>query len=341
MLRSTSIEVDAKPVEREPDGSFRLRWTPRRPDLEVAIHAGSSPEAVDLERPLVRTREREHRLGPVHVSTRAFFALEAGDAEPLIVAERGFALEGASNFRDFGGYSTADGHRVRWGQLYRSGELSGLSDRDRRFVASLGLEAIFDLRIPQEDERAPSALSPREADRITHIPLYPGSAHAYREQLMAGTATAEGLADVMEAINRDLAREHQTEYGELLGRVADAQGPVLIHCAAGKDRTGFGVALLLLALGVPRETVMVDYLLSREFFDADRVLSGERAVYLQRGAPAFDPAILRPLVEARRNYLEAGLAAVDELADSLDAYLRGALRLSDTQLSRLRDRLLE
>jgi len=341
MLRNTSIEVGAVPVVRERDGTFRLRWTPRQPELEVAIHVGPSPETVHLEPPTARTREREHRLSPASIPQRPFFALRVGEREQLVVAERGFSLEGATNFRDFGGYSTTEGRRVRWGQLYRSGELSGLSEGDRRFIASLGLEAIFDLRIPQENERAPSVLPAREAARVTSVPLYPGSAHAYREQLMAGTATAEGLAEVMQAINRDLAHDHQADYGELLRRIAGTRGPILIHCAAGKDRTGFGVALLLLALGVPVETVMGDYLLSRQFFDAERVLAGEQAIYLQRGAPPFDPGILRPLLEVRRAYLGAALAAIATLAESPEAYLREFLRVSDAELGELRVRLLE
>lgn len=341
MLHSTSIEVDAVPVVRQSDGSFRLRWTPRQPELEVIIHVGSNPETVHLEPPAARTRDREHRISHRAGPERPFFALRAGDREPLVVAERGFPLEGVTNFRDFGGYSTAAGRRVRWGQLYRSGELSGLSESDRRFVASLGLDAIFDLRIPEENDRAPSALPAREAARVANVPLFPGSAHAYREQLMTGTATAEGLAAVMQAINRDLARDHHADYGELIRRVAQARGPILIHCAAGKDRTGFGVALLLLALGVPLETVVADYLLSREFFDAERILAGEQAIYLQRGAPPFDPEILRPLLEVRRAYLEAGLAAVAALAESPEAYLREFLGVSEAELAQLRERLLE
>lgn len=341
MLRNTAIEVDAVPVVRAPDGSFHLRWTPRHPRLEVTIHVGSSPDSAHLEPPAARTRDREVRVPHPPVAERRFFALRVGERERLIVAERGFPLEGATNFRDFGGYSTESGRRVRWGQLYRSGELSGLSEADRRFVASLGLDAIFDLRIPQENERAPSALPDREAARVTRVPLYPGSAHAYREQLLAGTATAAGLAEVMEAINRDLARDHHTDYGELIRGVARARGPILIHCAAGKDRTGFGAALVLLALGVPAETVMVDYLLSREFFDAERILAGEQAIYLQRGAPPFDPEILRPLLEVRRAYLEAGFAAIAALADSPEAYLRESLGVSEAELAQLRDRLLE
>lgn len=255
--------------------------------------------------------------------------------------ERGIPLSGATNFRDFGGYETAAGGRVRWSQLYRSGHLAGLSENDRTTIEALGLDRIFDLRVDEELERAPSALGPREQERIVNLALYPGSAMQYREQLMAGTASASQMVEIMALINRDLARDHVAEYAVLLREIGNATGPVLIHCAAGKDRTGFGVAMVLFALGVSREQVMDDYLLSRAYFDADRVLGEQQRLYEDKGAPPIDRAVLRPLVNVDPRYLGSALEEIESMCGTVESYLAGPLRCGPADQERLRERLLD
>ncbi len=255
--------------------------------------------------------------------------------------ERGISLDGATNFRDFGGYVGAGGARVRWGQLFRSGELSRLSDRDRDTIRSLGLDRILDLRDGEELERAPNALPEREHARMTNLALYPGSAQGYRERLTSGTASASEMREMMTAINRDLARNHHADYAALLREVAHAEGPVLIHCAAGKDRTGFGVAMLLFALGVSRDDVMEDYLLSERYFDGEWALGEQLRRYADKGAPPIAPEVLRPVVAAHPSYLGAALEEIRALVGSVDAYLHGPLECGPERREQLRARLLE
>lgn len=255
--------------------------------------------------------------------------------------DRGIPLEGATNFRDFGGYEGAGGRPVRWGRLYRSGQLSALSDADRSAIEALRLERILDLRIEEELERAPSALGPRERERVVNLALYPGSANAYREKLLTGSASAALMMEMMAAINRDLARDHNAEYAALLREVARADGPVLIHCAAGKDRTGFGVAMVLFALGVSRDQVMEDYLLTRTHFDADRVLEEQQRIYEAKGAPPIPAEVLRPLVSADPLYLGSAIGEIEAMCGSIEAYLAGPLECGPADQERLRERLLE
>ena len=266
---------------------------------------------------------------------------ERAGAAPFARRSRAVTLEGATNFRDCGGYAGAGGGRVRWGHLYRSGHLSGLSDADRTAIEALRLDRILDLRVEEELTRAPSAVGPELRRRIVNLALYPGSANAYRDQLMAGTASADRMVEIMASINRDLARDHTAEYAALLREVSEARGPVLIHCAAGKDRTGFGVAMVLFALGVSREEVMEDYLLTQVHFDADRVLQEQQQHYEERGAPPIPEEVLRPLVTADRRYLASALDEIESMCGSIAAYLAGPLRLGPTEQERLRQRLLE
>jgi len=115
--------------------------------------------------------------------------------------------------------------------------------------------------------------------------------------------------------------------------------PTLFHCTAGKDRTGFAAALVLLALDVPREAAMRDYLLTNDFTRAKM----QRLLWTIRFATLFraDPEDLRPLFEARESYLSTAFAAIDETVGGIDAYLRDALGVDDALRARLRANLLE
>jgi protein-tyrosine phosphatase len=106
--------------------------------------------------------------------------------------------------------------------------------------------------------------------------------------------------------------------------------PALVHCTGGKDRTGFAAALLLLAVGVPRETAIEDYLLSNRYL----------AAFARVVRDGIEPELLRPVVEVRRAYIETSLEEVDRRYGSLDSYLHRGLGLDDAVLRRLREALL-
>lgn len=335
MTSELPIDLDACAVTREGGDALRVAWRPRGLQVEigVALRNQDAPHATGASGDVV--------LRGVPRTPRPYVVLSHADYRTRTVAERALRFDGVTNFRDTGGYRGREGRRVRWGMLYRSGHLANTSEDDRHYLAHLELDRIFDLRIPDEDTKTPNVLGARERERVVAVPLYPGSAHAYRGHLMAGSGTPEAMAEIMIAINRDLARDHCEEYAALLRGVAEAEGPVLIHCAAGKDRTGFGIALLLLALGVSREEILEDYLLTRRFYDADRVVRDYQTLYAERGAPPVADAILRPVVNVRPDYLGAALAEATRLSGSLDAYLRDALGFDEHLQGALCERLLE
>lgn len=334
------IDLDPCAVTREEGGALRITWRSREAALEIGVALRSDDgEATHVASST--SAESEAFVREVPRSPRPYLSLTHADYRHRTVAERALRFDGVTNFRDTGGYLGRDGRRVRWGMLYRSGHMAETSAEDRAYLAHLGLDRIFDLRIPDEDSKSPSVLDPRESERIVALPLFPGSAHAYRDHLMAGSGSPEAMAEIMIAINRDLARDHRDEYAALLRGVTEAKGPVLVHCAAGKDRTGFGIALLLAALGVSREEIFEDYLLTRRFFDADQVVSNYQALYAERGAPPVEAAILRPLVDVRPDYLGAALAEAEQIAGSLDGYLRDALGFDEAAQQALCERLLE
>jgi protein-tyrosine phosphatase len=249
---------------------------------------------------------------------------------------RRVVLDGAPNFRDLGGYATADGRRVRHGELYRSGVLSDLSDADLAVLTGLRIATVVDLRSAIEIEERPNRLPPGAVAIEVPVSDVSMSPNAIAARLEAGDTSGLG-AEMLLTGNRAFARDLRGAFATVLALAMDGtRRPMVFHCTAGKDRTGFAAAIVLLALGVPRATVVDDYLFS------NTCLADRHAAILARVSPRLtDVEPLRAMLEVRREYLEAGLDAVVDDHGSIDTYLRDALALSDADRARFQSQLLE
>jgi protein-tyrosine phosphatase len=253
---------------------------------------------------------------------------------------RRLPLQGAPNLRDIGGYVTGNGRHVRWGRVYRSGQLAQLTDKDYEYLADLGISAVCDFRRDDERRAAPTRWRGPNPPENVWLPAETATRPAAtptpsaRELVAAGASAAE-VAASMRASYEQYIVTFAPSYAAVIQRILQGSGPTLYHCSAGKDRTGVFSALLLLMLGVSRETVFEDYLLTNSY-----VGTAERIAATARELKA-SPDAARALLIADRAYLEAALQTVDRTFGSLDNYRRSALRLSDQDLGRLKARLLE
>jgi protein-tyrosine phosphatase len=253
-------------------------------------------------------------------------------------------LEGVRNFRDIGGHRTTDGRRVRTGEVYRAAHFAEATDRDLEMLEELGVRVVIDFRGPGEIEAEGDDRLPRGA-RLVQIPMYdPARANDIRTLLYSsppeavaevygGGKAAEAMVKGSVVFVTDADRVEQ--YGLMFRTIIETDGAAVFHCAAGKDRTGWGASLLLLALGVPEQTIIEHYLESN-LHRRDR--SGRFAEFEAAG---FDPEILQPFFDVREEYKRAALDAVEEHWGGIDGYLRDGLRITDDELERFRDRMLE
>jgi protein-tyrosine phosphatase len=247
--------------------------------------------------------------------------------------QRRLPFERVHNFRDLGGYVGAGRRQVVWGALFRSAQLSLMTERDKLLFRELGVELVCDFRRDDERLRDPSPLEAVGIELIS-LAITPGSTDSTWSDLAGGKATAQEMIRLMEAINRDLVLNQTTSYRQLFRLLLQGRRRVLIHCAVGKDRTGVAAALILSALGVDRDTIMEDYLLTNQFLPVDQELQRLLARYSQSStAPAAE--ILRPVLEARESYLAAAFAAIDEQFGSTAAYLQEGLGLGQGELAQL------
>lgn len=245
------------------------------------------------------------------------------------------------NLRDVGGHPTRDGGRVRTGLLYRSTDLARLDDAGAATLEGLGIRTVFDLRTARERERGPDRL-PSGAD---HVPLdvlrdSAGLTPADMERVLA---TPEGAARALgggraERFFIDAYREFvelpsaRDAFGRFFRELAEpGRRPALVHCTTGKDRTGWATATLLLLLGVPDDVVVEEYLRSGPVMTS--LFAPQLAAFAALGG---DPDLLRPLVDVRPAYLEAGLAAVAETHGTLERYLADGLDIDVATVAALR-----
>jgi protein-tyrosine phosphatase len=255
---------------------------------------------------------------------------------------RHLPLAGAPNFRDLGGYRSADGRSVRWGLVYRSDALDKLSDADQAYLRRLGLRRVVDFRAADEVEDAPDRLAPPLAGEVVHLPIaFAGlNVRQFTRRIMHGDTAGLHFDTLLVDANVAMVRQFSPVFRDWLhSLVADGATPQVFHCTAGKDRTGFAAAVLLLSLGVPRDTVMQDYLASNDYLRARNA----RSMRMMRLFSLFraDPDSVRPLMMVEPRYLDAAFAAMIQDYGSIDAYLQQALGVDAALREQLRQRFLE
>ena len=242
---------------------------------------------------------------------------------------RAVPLEGASNLRDLGGWPAAGGRRVRPGLVYRSATLARLTEADQRQVQALGLRTVCDFRGARESAAAPSRLPPG-AGRVA-LPIEPSVGASLRDLLAREAATGEDVVLLLGRAYRAYGTEWLPAYRRLFDLLLEpGRTPLLFHCSAGKDRTGFGAALLLLALGAPLEAVIADYTATDRLWRRDYAL------------PAGTPKpISDALYGTHPHLLEEAIEAAIRPYGTQEDLLEYGLGLTPARLASLRDLLLE
>ena len=252
---------------------------------------------------------------------------------PSPAAERVLRLGGASNFRDLGGYRTRDGRTVRWRRVFRSDRLDALDEGDWRQLAALGIDTVIDFRAAAE---CGDATSSRPIPRRVALPIESALGAQLAALRAAGTPVDEAaMRGLMQREYRRILLEHVDRFAEFLNVVADAQGAVVFHCVAGKDRTGIAAALLLGALGVDRAAVAEDYLLTNALYRRPAELQAQG---LASGLPT---EALEVMWSVHASHLDAAFDALDEVHGGLDPFLAGPLGVSPALRRRLAEKLLE
>lgn len=259
----------------------------------------------------------------------------AGQAEAQVAdsAKRKVELQGAVNFRDLGGYATKDGRHVKWGKVYRSADMSKLTDQDLVALAERKIAYDVDLRGTQESKQAPDRLNPN-TDYIL-CPAGSDDANSNMMQSLRKTTHGDSVMTAYYANTTFLADRYKPFFGKLLAMPEDKS--LVFHCTAGKDRTGIGAALLLYSLGVPYETIMKDYEASNYYRAAENRKSVNGMVKFMK----IDENVAKDVLSVKKEYLDATFTAIKKQYGSIDNYLKTQIGLTDKDIKALRAKFLD
>ena len=237
-------------------------------------------------------------------------------------------LAGAGNFRDLGGYPGTDGRIVRWRQIFRSNHLGHLTEADVEVLRPLGLKSAFDFRGTEERVAATCGL----AEIAVHsLPIEPTVVAALRARRAEGVALSSTDAlDVMRDSYRNYVRYNTPSFRTLFAHLLEDRAPLVIHCTAGKDRTGFACALILHALGVADEVIAEDYLLTNRFYRRDPGTSSD-----------LPDDVKQVLGSVEGSFLAAAFEAISADYGDLETYFSDGLGVGAGERVALQARYLE
>lgn len=331
--------VESVYAERVNKGDYLLSFKPSKEFESYKVYKGTKPNNIDWSTPIASGSENPLLLTQFDFSNRYFFGIVNSKGEKIIASERLIPMENAYNFRDLGGIPTKDGRVVKWGTFYRSGKLSTLSERDLKYFKTLGINTVIDFRDDEEIKKDPNRYPADHVVERIRIPIGDASGNMQRElKKTIKKANPDNfdselfVADVM----RQFIDTFAFQYRPFLEMVAKPQKtPLLFHCTAGKDRTGLGSALILAMLGVDKDLILGDYLMSN-FYRNKKINKTLRKATLV----GVDQKIAQPLVEVKSSYLAAAFEAMEKKHGSVENFLEFEYDLTPDKLSHIRDQYL-
>ena len=320
-------------VARDDTGNLVISWTDTNP---VDVFASDRPDAAFSRSGVISARDSDGReIVADQGSTRRYFLLrDVRTGETTRVAERVLSLAQGSNFRDIGGYPAAGGRHVKWGLIYRAGATPLLTDKDVAQIRQLGLVNMIDLRSSEERLIAPT--------RLTGI-RYTAIDYSMLSMMGSGsTPSANSMFDLYRSMPQFLTPHLRIVFSDLLGK----KGPIMYHCSAGQDRTGVTTALILSALGVPRDVIISDYHLSTRYRHPEFEMPPISPALAETNPVAKmfagyqrvpNARVPNPLMGADgKAFLEGAFAEIDKRWGSVEGFLKTEVGLTDRDLRALR-----
>ncbi|MDK8502434.1 tyrosine-protein phosphatase [Aerococcus sp. UMB1112A] len=342
-------------MERVED-CLHITWI-GKPGSHYKLYGGFKPEKDNIQELLEENSTGEFILQIPIDSLPSYYLIQVDDEWSSIFAERVLPLEQAINFRDMGGYRTLDGKRTKWGLLFRSDQLSKLSEQDIKLLENYQLKTIVDYRSAHERKMNPNKEIGTVEETVWCDPqssfseAAANAADLNEENIKLVRQLEEGMVDskyvngkglkVIEDYRKMVTSEaSQIAYKKFLQVCAQVESaPLVHHCRGGKDRTGFGSMLLLLALGVCDEDIVKDYILTGVIRTERNELKYKLYRELTDNQDYLD--YLMSMIETRSEYIKASLDEIRQRYDNTDEYFKDYYDLNQKDLEQMRSFYLE
>ena len=339
MAKQKSSPLKKVNVERKDEGKFIIHWESHLKDIGVDVFVGNSPHKINRKASVAAVKGKTSvEIDGLDADVRPYFEVLPEGGQGIIVADCHQPFEGIVNFRDLGGYETTDGHRVKWGQVFRSGHLARVTDKDKILIKRMGIKVICDFRSPGEVEAQPDWLPEDGSMTYDHYPIVHGEFDPVDAMERMQKGDISWLTEDF-VIKRYIKKidDFADVWGEIINTLSDPENrPLVFHCTAGKDRAGACAAIILLALGVPEDIVIYDHGLSNVYIADALEMIHERIKAL-----GIDPDDVAPYFTAPRNAIVAFVNHIRETYGSAADYLRTKAGISNKTLAVLKKELLD
>lgn len=303
---------------------------------QVKVYASTDPEVITEDIPVAMADISNQQLTIVtnNPEKRYYYLMVFNNQYRVKVAARNINIPGVQNFRDLGGYTAAEGKNIRWGMLYRSGEINHLQECSFKKLKQIGIKTIIDLR---SNEELANVTPLQKGFHVVHIPIATGSMDGILKDLQQDKIKGDTISRIIKSAYRDLTIHYQSEYKKIIEALLDKQNyPIVFHCSEGKGRTDVVAALILTALGVNADIIMEDYHLSNNYFSIPQAVS--KYAYKQ---PVKSQEAITTLFSTQDDFLNAAKEEIEKNYGDVDTYLKKRLGLNKEKRARLRDILLE
>ena len=321
---------------RDEIGNYIIKWeTDPHTDGTMKLYVSDTPNSFDMSRPCSYADINDGRVTYITNDniTRKYFLLSFNDKYYRTVGARSVQMDSVQNLRDIGGYFSEHGNRMTgWGKIFRSGELKALSRNDTIRLDNLKIKTVIDLRGEDEIALAPEKYA---GANIISIPIPVKGKEQITRRLEEGRIRkGDGLV-YMQDTYISYVTDNSEQFGKALKVFLDKDNyPILVNCSMGKDRAGFLTAMLLIALDVPEETIMKDYMASNNHIDLRSL------AYMARNLNTDAQETITVLLGANETWLDLAFHKIKKEYGSTDKYLSKGLHLTEKERDTLKDIIL-
>ncbi|WP_020529128.1 tyrosine-protein phosphatase [Flexithrix dorotheae] len=262
---------------------------------------------------------------------QSFFELIVDRNKPILLKQRLIQLDGTCNFRDLGGYFTREGRKIKWGKVFRADHLGKLSKADLKKLSDLNFKTVIDLRSQTEMKSSPDRL-PSSVKHHIHLNIAQGNHEKFiKKMVFSGRGDLLDGKEILKDIYEYFVTEASEQFTKIMEILSDEKNlPLVFHCTAGKDRTGFAAAIFLKALGVPEKTIFKDYLLSNFYRTYDN------EYILEKGGYFLKRNVMEPFLFVDKSYLENSFLAIKEKYEGWENYFENELKMGKDKMVAMR-----
>jgi protein-tyrosine phosphatase len=335
----TQEKPDIRVICENSGGNYRIKWETLPPmEGTVSIYESNNPDSFNIQTPLavVNISDGFKDVFALRNLSRSYFKLIFNNKCSVITGERAIPMQQLANFRDFGGYYNEDNWQTQWGKLYRSSSLSYATTTDRKFLTALEIKTVINFSANDKKLRRTYR---HWAKQILNLPLRenPHSTVFFGDKILSKQMRKNDVI-IDQQDNLAFIMEHNADYFEQMFEVLTdkANYPVVICCPLGKDQTGIAAALVLSALGIDREQIISDFLLSNRLINYDIFLPNAEVYFSDVDVQETMTAML----SAHQEVITYILDRINKQYGSMNLFLEKEVKLTSRKREKLKEILL-